>query len=334
MNIQKSIPMTQYNLVADVGATNARFALTLGNSLDLLHIKVLACSNYPSLESAVSAYLACIGEGEDAVITKACIAIAGTVHLPEFTMANNHWCVNKGRVNTTLKVEALWINDFTAQAWAMSEIANEDLLIVKQGQAAKQGNRLVMGPGTGLGVAGLIAHNKGGLPVMGEGGHVGFAPTNRLHVEILAYMWKNFEHVSAERFLSGSGMMDLYAAVAHVNAIEPSLSSPADILQQAQQHTPDDLAHQTLSIFCNMLGNAVANGALMFGAVGGVYLTGGILPRMHDFLLASEFSQSFTNKGRTSSYLHQIPIYLCITEQPGLQGAAIACSRAYPSLIT
>jgi glucokinase len=322
--------MPKYDLVADVGATNARFALTLGNSLNLLHIKVLACANFPSLESAVSAYLASIyqdKEGEGAVITKACIAIAGTVHLPEFTMANNHWCVNKGRVNSALKVEAMWINDFTAQAWAMSEITNEDLLVVKQGQAVLEGNRLVMGPGTGLGVAGLVAHNKGWLPVMGEGGHVGFAPTNKLHVEILAYMWKNFQHVSAERFLSGSGMMDLYAAVAHVNCIGPSLSSPADILQHAQQATPDDLAYQTLCIFCDMLGNAVANGALMFGAVGGVYLTGGILPRMYDFLLASDFAHSFTNKGRTSSYLHQIPIYLCTAEQPGLQGAAIALQK-------
>jgi glucokinase len=322
--------MPKYDLVADVGATNARFALTFGNSLDLLHIKVLACANYPSLESAVSAYLASIdqdNEGEGAFITKACIAIAGTVHLPEFTMANNHWCVNKGRVNSALKVEAMWINDFTAQAWAMSEITNEDLLVVKQGQAVVQGNRLVMGPGTGLGVAGLVAHNKGWLPVMGEGGHVGFAPTDKLHVEILAYMWKNFQHVSAERFLSGSGMMGLYAAVAHVNCIEPSLSSPADILQQAQQATPDDLAYKTLCIFCDMLGNAVANSALIFGAVGGVYLTGGILPRMYDFLLASDFSHSFTNKGRTSSYLYQIPIYLCTAEQPGLQGAAIALQK-------
>jgi glucokinase len=198
---------------------------------------------------------------------------------------------------------------------------------VKQGQAVLEGNRLVMGPGTGLGVAGLVAHNKGWLPVMGEGGHVGFAPTGKLHVEILAYMWKNFQHVSAERFLSGSGMMDLYAAVAHVNCIEPSLSSPADILKQAQQATPDDLAYQTLCTFCDMLGNAVANGALMFGAVGGVYLTGGILPRMYGFLLASGFSHSFTTKGRTSSYLQQIPIYLCTAEQPGLQGAAIALQK-------
>ena len=314
--------MTKYDLVADVGATNARFALTQGRSPALVHIKVLACADYPSLEAAVSAYLASTGAA--GLIIKACIAIAATVHLPEFSLANNHWCVNKAQVNAVLKVEALWINDFTAQAWAMSEITDDELLVVKQGQAEMWGNRLVMGPGTGLGVAGLIAYDKGWLPVMGEGGHVGFAPTNRLHAEILTYMWDNYGHVSTERLLSGSGMMDLYAAVAHVNATHPRLTNPTDVLHQAQLSTPDDLAHQTLCLFCDMLGNAVANGALMFGAVGGVYLTGGILPRMYDFLLASEFGHSFTNKGRTSPYLHQIPIYLCTAEQPGLQGASIA----------
>jgi len=310
--------MSKYNLVADVGATNARFALTLGSSRELLSIKVLACADYPNLQTAVADYLA----STDAVglISKACIAIAGTVHLPEFSLANNHWRVNKAQVHAALKVKTLWVNDFTAQAWAMSEITPTELLLVKQGQSEARGNRLVMGPGTGIGVAGLIAHDQGWLPVMGEGGHVSFAPANQL----LAFMWHQYGHVSTERLLSGSGMMDLYAAVAHANDAQPQLTSPADILQQAQLAIPDVLAQQTLNLFCDMLGNAVANGALMFGAVGGVYLTGGILPRMYDFLLASSFNQSFIDKGRTSTYLQQIPIFLCTAEQPGLQGAAIA----------
>jgi|TARA_B110000977_G_scaffold52248_1_gene71026 glucokinase len=319
---EKLIPMSKYDLVADIGATNARFALTHGSSPELLRIKVLACADYPNLQTAVADYLA--SANAVGLISKACIAIAGTVHLPEFSLANNHWRVNKAQVNAALKVETLWVNDFTAQAWAMSEITPEQLLLVKPGQSEARGNRLVMGPGTGIGVAGLIAHDQGWLPVMGEGGHVSFAPANQLQSEILAFMWRQYGHVSTERLLSGSGMMDLYAAVAHTNATAPRLTSPADILQQAQLATPDDLAQQTLHIFCDMLGNAVANGALMFGAVGGVYLTGGILPRMYDFLLASTFNQSFIDKGRTSTYLQQIPIFLCTAEQPGLQGAAIA----------
>jgi len=314
--------MPKYNLVADVGATNARFALTQVDLPDLQNIMVLPCADYPSLEAAVSAYLASTKAA--GLISKACIAIAGTVHLPQFSLANNHWHVNKEKVNETLGIHALWVNDFTAQAWAMSKITTKDLLLVKQGQAVSQGNRLVMGPGTGIGVAGLIAHDSGWLPVMGEGGHVGFAPTNKLQLQVLEYMWREYEHVSTERLLSGSGMMDLYRAVAHIKSMEPSLSHPADILQQAQLVSPDELACQTLCIFCEMLGNAVANEALAFGAVGGVYLTGGILPRMQKFLLSSGFIQSFTNKGRTSAYLQQIPIYLCIAEQPGLQGAVIA----------
>ena len=317
--------MFKYDLVADIGATNARFALTRNGAQGLSHIQVLACADYPNLETAMAAYL----DSTDAIglIAKVCIAIAGTVHMPEFSLANNHWRVNKAQVSAAIKHDILWINDFTAQAWAMSEINSSDLLLVKPGQAEEQGNRLVMGPGTGLGVAGLIAHDQSWLPVMGEGGHVSFSPSSKVQAEILAYMWQRYGHVSAERLLSGSGMMDLYAAVAHINAIEPSLTKPAQVLQQAQLATPDDLAHQTLSIFCDMLGNTVANGALMFGSVGGVYLTGGILPRMYDFLLTSSFNHSFTNKGRTSAYLDQMPIYLCTAQQPGLQGAAIALNN-------
>lgn len=314
--------MPDYNLVADVGATNARFALTQADVPDLLDIKILPCADYPSLEAAVSAYLS--STNATGLISKACIAIAGTVHLPQFSLANNHWRVNKAKVDGALGVQALWVNDFTAQAWAMSKTATADLCLVKQGQAVAKGNRLVMGPGTGIGVAGLVAHDHVWLPVMGEGGHVGFAPTNKLQVQVLEYMWGKYEHVSTERLLSGSGMMDLYHAVAHIKSMPPSLSSPADILQQAQLASPDELAYQTLRTFCEMLGNAVANEALAFGAVGGVYLTGGILPRMQKFLLSSDFIQSFTNKGRTSTYLQQIPIYLCIAEQPGLNGAVIA----------
>ncbi len=317
--------MPTYDLVADVGATNARFALIQGGSLDLLHIKVLACADYPNLEAAVGAYLeSTLTQG---FIAHACIAIAGTVHLPEFSLANNHWCVNKAQVNAALQVDALWVNDFTAQAWAMLEVTALDLQVVKPGQGQARGNRLVMGPGTGLGVAGLIAHDKGWLPVMGEGGHVGFAAANRVEAAILDYMWDHYGHVSAERLLSGSGMMDLYRAVGHVNLVQGDLTSPSQVVQQAKLAGPDDLAHQTLGIFCDMLGHVVANAALTFGAVGGVYLTGGILPRMYDFLLASAFNQSFTNKGRTSSYLQQIPIYLCTAEQPGLIGAAIALKQ-------
>jgi glucokinase len=314
--------MPDYNLVADVGATNARFALTQGRAKDLLHIKVLPCVDYPSLEAAMTAYL--VSTGALGLIVKACIAIAGTVHLARFSLANNHWIVDKTQVNDVLKVEALWVNDFAAQAWAMSQITPVDLLLVKQGQAIERGNRLVMGPGTGIGVAGLVAHDNGWLPVMGEGGHVGVAPTNVFQSQILEYMWQDYDHVSTERLLSGSGMVDLYRAVAHVNAMQASLNSPEDILNQAQLPSPDELAYKTLCVFCDMLGNAVANEALTFGAVGGVYLTGGILPRMQKFLLASNFGSSFTNKGRKSNYLQQIPIYLCIAQQPGLKGAVIA----------
>ena len=321
--------MSQYTLVADVGATNARFALLLEGDAGLQEVKVLPCADYPSLPAAVQSYLASINTPGS--LTAACIAIAGAVHLPVFELANNHWQVDKAQVNKSLAVDVLWVNDFTAQAWAMSKIAQADLLQIKQGQAVAAGNRLVIGPGTGLGVAGLVAHGEGWLPVMGEGGHVSLAPENQLQSDILAYMWRQHKHVSVERLLSGSGIMNLYAAVAHVQGLTPHLSHPAQVLKLAQLPLPDPLAAQALAQFCAMLGHAVGNAALLYGAVGGVYLTGGILPRMTGFLKESEFVHSFTEKGRLKSYLQEIPIYLCQAEQPGLQGAAIALQQSLRS---
>lgn len=316
--------MCQYSLVADVGATNARFALVT-DAGELHKIAVLPCAQYPNLESAIVAYLD--QEHARELVSGACIAIAGTVHQAIFDLANNHWQVNKAHVNAALGCEVVWINDFTAQAWAMSQITPSDFVTIKPGTVVAKGNRLVMGPGTGLGVAGLVAHGEGWVPVMGEGGHVGFAPASSQHSEILSYMWQHYEHVSAERLLSGSGLMDLYAAVAHVSGQKPTLTEVAMVVQSAQMSTPDPLAVQTLCVFCSMLGHAVANAALLYGAVGGVYLTGGILPRMQDFLMASDFGRSFTQKGRLSGYLQDIPIFLCKAKQPGLQGAAIALEQ-------
>jgi len=316
--------MCQYSLVADVGATNARFALVTDMG-ELHKIAIFPCADYPNLESAMLAYL--VQENAQTLVRAACIAIAGTVHQPIFKLANNHWQVNKAHVHATLGFEVVWVNDFTAQAWAMSQISPSDLVTIKPGADVSRGNRLVMGPGTGLGVAGLVAHGDSWLPVMGEGGHVGFAPGNAEHSEILSYMWQQREHVSAERLLSGSGLMGLYAAVAHVSGQPENLTDVATLVQRAQSATPDPLALQTLSVFCSMLGHCVANAALLYGAVGGVYLTGGILPRIQEFLMASDFTQHFTNKGRLSSYLKDIPIYLCKAEQPGLQGAAIALEQ-------
>lgn len=314
--------MSEYNLVADVGATNARFALTQGLAHDLLHIEILPCADYESIEAAALTYLK--NHDKLGVIANVCIAIAGTVHLDQFQLANNHWFVDKAKVNQALDAEVLWINDFTAQAWAMSRIEPDQLLTVKEGQPVERGNRLVMGPGTGMGVAGLVAHDNGWLPVMGEGGHVSVSATNVVQAQILEFMLHQFDHVSVERLLSGSGMMNLYNAMAHIRGAAQTLQTPAEVVANALKDEPDALAHETLSVFCDMVANAVANNALTLGAVGGVYLTGGILPRMKKFLLESDFNSIFVNKGRTSAFLKNIPIYLCTAEQPGLQGSVIA----------
>ena len=314
--------ITHFHLVADVGATNARFALVDPGTSKLQHLQIFACADYSGLASAIAAYLQLFPNTN---IHKACIAIAGATHLPEFKMANNHWLVNKSEVANTLGFVPLFVNDFAAQALAMTNIPSTQLLSLKPGVAVSKGNRLVMGPGTGLGVAGLVSSQQGWLPIVGEGGHMGLAPSTALEVAVLQCLQKRFGHVSTERVMCGSGLLYLYQALAQINGQPSPLKDAAAIIKQAQtEPNVDILALQTLQVFCGLLGQAAANAALLMGSVGGVYLSGGILPRMQSFLLGSSFAERFIDKGRLSNYLESIPVYLCTAEQPGLMGATLA----------
>jgi glucokinase len=315
--------MTHVNIIADIGATNARFALLEVGQTGLMLPHTLAAADYANLTEAVAAYVEMVGVAH---VSGACIAIAGPVHKPVFTLANNHWQVNKHEVEKLLRCQVLWLNDFAAQAWGVTALVPAQQMIVKSGTAVSDGNRLVVGPGSGLGVAGLVRHKATWVPVIGEGGHVSFAPGSDQQAAVLNYLQTKYEHVSIERVASGSGIPVLYQALAHVSGQVAMFDSAAQISRAAEEG--DALAQQTMQMFFAILGQGVASAVLQMGALGGVYLVGGILPKLLEQLKNSEFEMAFSQRGRLRNYLEDIPISLSLDQQLGLKGAAIALQNS------
>ncbi|MDO4997560.1 MAG: glucokinase [Neisseria sp.] len=311
-------------LIADIGGTNARFALETAEQV-FEKIDVLACQDYPTVVDAIREYLRRVGVAN---IQHAGIAIANPIVGDWVQMTNHHWAFSIEETRQVLGFNTLiLINDFTAQALAVSQMANEDLVQVKDGVALSNLPKAVLGAGTGLGVSGLIPNGRGGFSALaGEGGHVSFAPMNELETQIWQYAKQQFAHVSAERFLSGMGLSLIYEALSFLQTGEATQLSPAQITEAAFEQN-DERALQTLDVFCAMLGTVAADLTLTLGARGGVYLCGGIVPRFLDYFKKSAFSQRFTEKGRFSAYLNEIAVFVVLADFPGISGAAVGLNN-------
>lgn len=317
-------------VVADIGGTNARFALVTGKkqestqaSFVIENIKILKGADYPSFESAMAIYLEeHLGDLKPADIKAACVAIAGPISDDQITMTNLPWSFSRAELKkrfnlTTFEV----INDYTALALATSQIDDDGLASVVAGERNPQGNKAIFGPGSGLGVAGLVYSNHGWLPISSEGGHVNMAASTEFEADILRYLMGKHDHVSAEICLSGPGIQNLYEAVCHVRGAEHRDLSAADISAAALENS-DPQCYEALSVFCALLGTHAGNLVLTYGAKGGAYITGGIIPRFVDFLRESAFAERFKNKGVMSKYLEDVPVDVVVHEQPAFLGAA------------
>ncbi len=321
MRIELSENGLRPRLLADIGGTNARFALeTAPRRFE--HIRILACRDHATLADAVRAYLGLTGHPP---VRHAAIAIANPVTGDRVKMTNHHWTFSIEEMRCELGWQTLLLlNDFTAQALAVAELDTADLVKIGGGIPDDGAPKAVLGAGTGLGVSGLIPDGRGGyIPLAGEGGHVSFAPAD----EIEAYIWqyarhRHGGHVSAERLISGMGLELIYDALRQHQAGSAALSA-ADITGAAIRGD-SMLCKQALDIFCSALGTVAANLALTLGARGGVYLCGGIVPRFIPYFETSPFRRRFEDKGRFSDYLAEIPVYIVQTEFPGITGAAAA----------
>jgi glucokinase len=310
-------------LLADIGGTNARFALELApGQIEL--IEVLACSAWPTLADALSAYLALprVVAAGGATVRHAAIAIANPIDGDMVRMTNHHWEFSIEALRQACGFDTLVVvNDFSALARALPHLAPDQKRQVGGG-VVRAGSPLgLLGAGTGLGVSGLVPSGDGYTALRTEGGHVTFSPANELEVAILQYAWREHGHVSAERLLQGAGVELVYRALAHQQGREVELLPAAEISRRALagECTLCDLVVDT---FCGMLGTVAGNLALTLGAQGGIYIGGGIVPRLGQRFDASCFRERFEAKGRFAGYLSQVPTFVITAPYPAFLGVS------------
>ncbi len=309
-------------IVADIGGTNARFALVTGRSGNLFEIErivILSGSEFGSFSDAMREYISSLGGVEPRA---ACVAIAGPIDGDAVKMTNLSWAFSRKGIQDEFGFDAFHvINDFAAVAIATSRLTEKDVTVIKNGATDAHANKAVFGPGTGLGVAGLAFNAGSWLPIPSEGGHVNIAPSSEYEAELIKSAVSWLGHVSAEAFISGQGFVNLYTAICDVEGKEMQQYGPADITDNALTNN-DALCVATLETFCALMGSFAGNLALTYGAKGGVYIAGGIVPRITDFIRSSAFSARFSEKGVMSDYVKDVPVYLISYEQVAFLGAA------------
>ena len=309
-------------IVADIGGTNARFALItdkVQQNYQIEHVHVLNAAEYTSCSSALQAYLDKLGGLKPQA---ACLAIAGPITGDRVRMTNLSWEFSCSEMANHFGFKHfLAMNDFAAVAAACSQVSNDHLVTIKSGVNQSDATKAVFGPGTGLGVAGLVHYNGQWIPVPCEGGHVNIAPATPFETEVIKAAMSNHGHVSAELLISGPGLVNLYNAICKVRGVAAQPLKPADITQGALRDKTD-VHLETLNTFCSFIGSFAGNLALTYGAKGGIYMAGGVLPRFSDFLASSPFVERFQNKGVMSHYVADIPAQLMVHPETAFVGAA------------
>ena len=324
---EQKISRTAYadgpRLLADIGATHARFALETAPGV-LRSVRVLKCDDFSGIVQLLHSYL----EDQRGVrINHAAFALANPISGDMIRMTNRDWQFSTDEVRRELGLNTLLIvNDFTALAMALPGLSGKDVLQVGGGTAAASAVIGVLGPGTGLGVSGVIPTLDGFVTLGSEGGHVNFAPADEREFAILQYAWKEWPHVSNERLISGPGMEIIYRALAERNGVKAIARTSPDIISGALEQK-DPLCLEVLECFSGMLGGAAANLAVTLGAFGGIFIGGGIVPRMAEWFASSPFRARFEAKGRFTDYLAQIPTYVIMTPNPAFYGVATILSE-------
>lgn len=306
-------------LIADIGGTHVRFALVHAGAPPVDPL-VLRCGDYAGPAEAAQAYLRAVAPRLPP--RRGAFAVASPVTGDEIRLTNSSWRFSAVEVQRVLGLEHFEvINDFTAVALSVRHLDAADLLPLGGGEAAVA-PIAVLGPGTGLGVSGLVPTAGGRWVALAtEGGHVTMPAADEDEAAVIAWLMRRGGHVSAERVLSGPGLVNLYQALAAMNG-RPAVYSTPDAVSQHALDGSCPISRRALDMFFAMLGTVAGNLALTLGARGGVYVAGGILPRMRDALAASAFRSRFEAKGRFQAYLGPIPAWLVVHPQPAFAGLA------------
>ncbi len=306
-------------LVADIGGTNARFALLDAGGRPAT-ARVLACADFPDLQAAIRSFLA--DAKPSPAIARAAVAVASPVIGDRIEMTNHDWSFSIAAFKAEFGLAVFHVvNDFTAAALAVPELGAGDVVRIGGGVAVADAPVAVLGPGTGLGVSGLVPSPSGWIPLATEGGHATLAACDAREAAVVGEIARRFGHASVERAVSGPGLVNLHAALSTLDNVSGS-SPTADRITEAALAGSDPVCVEALDMFFAMLGTASGNLALSLGALGGVYIGGGIVPMLADAFAASRFRERFEAKGRFRDYMRAIPTCLIMRETPALLGLA------------
>ncbi len=304
-------------LVADIGGTNARFAISDEAGV-LYEMRILSAASFPNLDGAISEYLSGVSRGAP---TKACFAVACPVHGPEIKLTNSSWRFTRAGIAQQFGFQPFSvINDFEALAASVPSLTGDKVDVLRPGQADPEAISLVIGPGTGLGVGGYVPAGKGAWALIsGEGGHVAFAPTTEREVRLWQQLRAKYGRVSAERVLNGAGLVNVHRFLAGEGGQGAEEIDAPEISRRAR--AGDTLATEAVLMFFDILGSVAGDLALAYGARGGVFIGGGITPKLLDFAQRSNLIQRFLDKGRVAGMLAPVPISVIMDERAALYGA-------------
>lgn len=306
-------------LIGDIGGTNARFSILIDAYAEPKEFPGLRTADFANIEDAI----------QQGVLDKtsiqprsAILAVAGPIHAQEIPLTNCHWVLRPTDMRRNLGLEdIIVINDFEAQALAVASLSDETREAIGAVGTVPAATRVVLGPGTGLGVAGLVHVQRRWIPVSGEGGHVDLGPRTERDFAVFPHLARIEGRVSAEQVLCGRGLVNLYRAVAAADGVEATLADPADVTA-AGLSGGDAVAVETLSLFSTYLGRVAGDLALTFMARGGVYLAGGISQKIVPALRRPEFRAAFEDKAPHSALMREIPTFVITHPQAALAGLA------------
>jgi glucokinase len=320
-------------LAGDIGGTNTRLALF---EMEDKRPQVIVEQTFPSrehksLDEIVRQFL-----GEHSLtIKRACFGVAGPIRNRRSKPSNLPWVVDADQLATLFGFDAVTlVNDLEANAFGLVALEEKDFAVLNEGAPESEGNAAIMSAGTGLGEAGLHFEGKMRRPFASEGGHADFAPRNELEIELLRYLLPQFHHVSYERVLSGPGLLNIYTFLRDTGrgeeaawlADEMQEASPPAVITRAALEGKSELCMRSLDLFVSIYGAEAGNLALKMNATGGVFLGGGIAPRIIDKLKGPAFMEAFTAKGRMRPLLEAVPVRVILNDMTALIGAALCGS--------
>jgi glucokinase len=321
--------MESFILTGDIGGTKTTLAIidSIKGPRTFIAKETLPSGDFPTFDALLDVFL----EGNRFPLSRACFGIAGPIFEGSVQMPNLPWLIEESMLSDKLKIPVHLINDLESIATSVSILEKDDLETLSVGKSTRHGSLAVIASGTGLGEAHLHWNGTSYESYASEGGHVDFAPINHLQFELMTYLQERIGHVSYERVCTGPGLLNIYAFFKETDKYpEPewlgnqisNVDSPAPIISQAALESKAEIAVATLDLFVSILGREAGNLALKVLATGGVYIGGGIPPRIIPFLKKDLFMDSFRDKGRFSTMLANIPVLLIANTDAALMGAA------------